>query len=609
MYTGQGTRPYVRVYVSFDTSIANYPVWTDITPKVRSVDFTRGRILELNNFDVGTCTITLDSNDGSFDPSNTSGAYYPHVTPRRRIRIQAEWDGSVYTLWTGYAENWVPTPAEAGKDLVTVLQGVDALKLLNLEKLTATWPTEPVTYRLLRAWRASQQGFSYVNTSRNLPTFARSENYTGTTTALQSMQQATDNAGGFLYCDEQGNVRFDNSDYRTTYSTSSLVTFGNAGGEMPFMSPQYAATDSRLYTQVSLTDHGGNVYTAPSSLSTQEIEYGTSTLTKSITNQADPGPYGDWTQYTDDTVGGQALANTLVARYQDPKVWIGTLKCRPDVSNTLWPNILGLTIGGLVTVNDRPAYLGGSAISYSCYIEQISHTITPGNGGWECQYVLSPAQTSTPLTGITNPVPLFSRQESGTGQVTFVASPIMYPTPGAFLIVVAQAGSSSATAPNFTISDALGGLAWTRLQQQNSSSPPRATVAIFYAVAGANRTEGSVTVTETTGLGLGIMLTGWEMTNQNASPIGATLSTASVSGSLSSAPASTSVVFTAVADLVYAASQFGVPSGYTPLVGDSQSVVLSGAAVAYQNGGAATSITWTNSDSLTPVMVALEIKH
>ena len=64
------------------------PGYIDITAKVSgSIQVNRGRSRELDSFNAGTASFTLRNEDRSFDPLNTTSAYYPGITPRTLVRI------------------------------------------------------------------------------------------------------------------------------------------------------------------------------------------------------------------------------------------------------------------------------------------------------------------------------------------------------------------------------------------------------------------------------------------------------------------------------------------------------------------------------------------
>ena len=618
--TGQGSRPILRVYVSFDADISKNTIWSEVTKYVRQVSYTRGRVQELNNFDTGTATVVLDDNGGQFDPDNTGSPYYPYVTPSRRVWIAAEWDGATYNLFTGYAENWSPIPNEAGLDRTTVLGVVDVFKLLSLNKPVLSLGTQPVPDRIASLFSAAITGAAFTtHTPRNLGVFTSATNLTGTTSQLTAMQQAATDGGGFLYCDEMGNVRYDASDYRTTHETSARITFDTSGG-VPYRDPQPAATDSRLFTQVTVSTADGATQTAPATTTAQETQYGQRTLNVSSQLYADVNATGDWTAFSDDHTGAATLASTLQARYQDAKTWIGELKFLPDAAPSVWPAALGMPLGGYVTVTDRPAYLGGGSKTNGCYVEQIDATITPENGGWEYKYTLSPSQTATPVTSLAAPVPLSSAAYTygliGNGDATTVTSSTFTPTTGA-LIVVAFSAESMFYNNAPVVTDTLGGLSWSRVF--SFSSNDNVASGFAYAVAPASPRAGAVTLTIPVGGILGAARSFYayvfEVWNAHAgSPVGATGTSTSGSVTLSGAPASTSTVLTMLCDASTGTLTLTPPSGFTTLINyQDPSVTGNSWALAMKRGSAPQTMTWSESSSIGgpyyPAVTAIEIKY
>jgi hypothetical protein len=62
----------------------------DVTEYVEQVDIRRGRSSELEGFEAGTATITLNNNDRRFDPINTSSPYYDTTTNRSGVQPRRE---------------------------------------------------------------------------------------------------------------------------------------------------------------------------------------------------------------------------------------------------------------------------------------------------------------------------------------------------------------------------------------------------------------------------------------------------------------------------------------------------------------------------------------
>lgn len=83
----------LSVGAAFGYSItASSPVWTDITPYVdiagAGVTINRGASDELSETQPGTCTLTLNNEDGRFSPGLASSPYYPNVLKNVPIRVR-----------------------------------------------------------------------------------------------------------------------------------------------------------------------------------------------------------------------------------------------------------------------------------------------------------------------------------------------------------------------------------------------------------------------------------------------------------------------------------------------------------------------------------------
>lgn len=127
--------PTPRVEIAFATAPGATPTWTDVSAYVRGGSLHRGRQNELARYEAGTCTIRLDNRDRRFDPTYTSGAYYPNVRPMKKLRLSATWNNVNYPLFVGFVESW-PQDWPGHKDSVVEVEAVDGFKVLGLAKLS-----------------------------------------------------------------------------------------------------------------------------------------------------------------------------------------------------------------------------------------------------------------------------------------------------------------------------------------------------------------------------------------------------------------------------------------------------------------------------------------
>lgn len=128
--------PTTTVEISFVSGpyIAS-PTWVNVTTYVREITTRRGRSNELQSFETGTATITLNNRDRRFDPMNTAGPYYGNLTPRRQVRITATANSITKTIYRGYIAGWPVEITDAGFDSTVTLECFDALGLLAQEEL------------------------------------------------------------------------------------------------------------------------------------------------------------------------------------------------------------------------------------------------------------------------------------------------------------------------------------------------------------------------------------------------------------------------------------------------------------------------------------------
>lgn len=404
--TGQGDRPLPRLQVSFTTGISEPPVWVDITGYARSIDYQRGRQFELDQFQAGTLTAVLSTNDGLFSPENPIGQYYGKLTPMRRVRLVAEWDGTIYPRWAGFAESWEPSANASGKDLTTTLRATDAFKATRYVDVTGTYDAA-LSGNRINSLLSGIPGIEVILTSSG--TVANQQVTLSNADPLGAAQTAAAAEQGFLYCDEDGRVRFDDRNYRLVNEITPRVVFGDVPGEAPYLDPTFTYTDEQLYTEVRVEPVDGAEQTASDATATASYGRRSLALTLPIQNSViDPTP---------DTEFSASLAQYLLSKYKSPTIRLTDMLVHPDASPSLWSVLLDAPLGGRFVVRQRPAYLiasgldsqtsptkvtgtavltaPGSIIQRTVYVERIQETIRPGAGKWEFRYGFSDAESTT----------------------------------------------------------------------------------------------------------------------------------------------------------------------------------------------------------------------
>ena len=88
--------------------------YADLTSIVQSVNITRGRNRQLDQFNAGTATISFYNASRVLDPLNTASIYYPYVLPRCPVIINA----NGVPIYTGLITDWNLDYDMANKDIM-----------------------------------------------------------------------------------------------------------------------------------------------------------------------------------------------------------------------------------------------------------------------------------------------------------------------------------------------------------------------------------------------------------------------------------------------------------------------------------------------------------
>jgi hypothetical protein len=63
--------------------------FTDITSRVTGLSLSRGKNRDLDRFNAGVLSVTVNNEDRAFDPLYTSSPFYGDIVPRRDVRVLA----------------------------------------------------------------------------------------------------------------------------------------------------------------------------------------------------------------------------------------------------------------------------------------------------------------------------------------------------------------------------------------------------------------------------------------------------------------------------------------------------------------------------------------
>lgn len=143
----------VSVTASLETTTG---VFANISARLMAGDTTRGKQRELDRYDAGRVTITLENSDRLFDPEYAAGTYYGNLLPNKRLPVTATYNGTTYPVIVGYVDRIrqvYPSPNTS----VAVFEATDGFKPLSRAPLeTSAFAQEVRADSPIRWWHLDE---------------------------------------------------------------------------------------------------------------------------------------------------------------------------------------------------------------------------------------------------------------------------------------------------------------------------------------------------------------------------------------------------------------------------------------------------------------------
>jgi hypothetical protein len=232
----------------------------DITTSIVNVSIRRGRNRILNKFEAGTANVTIYDQNGDWNPSNPSGAYYGDLKPLRKIQVYADYNGTRYYMFSGFITDY-DTSFNIGTEEVSrvTLKCVDAFRLLQGAQITTVTgaPAGQLSGARVNALLNATDwpsGLRDIDTGQSTlqadPGTAR--------TALQALRTVEDSEFGGIFLDAEGRVTFIDRDELTTSLAAPLYDFSDDGTGIAFQNAVTAYDDTLIVNDVTVTRLGGS---------------------------------------------------------------------------------------------------------------------------------------------------------------------------------------------------------------------------------------------------------------------------------------------------------------------------------------------------------------
>lgn len=233
----------------------------DLTDTTRSISIKRGRNVNRDVYEAGTCTVRIYDPSGDFNPQNAASPYYGYLTPLRKLRISATYGGTQYFLFSGYTTDYIYTYDQAENVSYVDINASDGFRLFNLAAINAVTgqasgqDTGTRINKILDTveFPSSMRSIDTGNTNTQADPATRR-------TALAAIQNCETSEQGAFYLDPEGNAVFKNRLDTTSSAGGSPIAFNQTGG-IPYKNLKFAFDDKLIVNQANVTRIGGTTQT------------------------------------------------------------------------------------------------------------------------------------------------------------------------------------------------------------------------------------------------------------------------------------------------------------------------------------------------------------
>ena len=333
--------------------------FVDLTSIVESVNITRGRSRQLDQFNSGTATIAFNNQTEILNPTNTSSPYYPFILPRCPVKILA----NGIPIYTGLITDWNLDYDISNKDMMYA-SCADNFTVLANQALNAVTPTSESTgtriNTILDLTEINYQGARSIDTgSSTLGAFAISQD----TVCLNYLQQVNTSEQGYLFIAANGTLTFKGRS--SVLNPVAGATFNTDGTGLPYQTLVNQYGDELLYNYIITQSPAGAVQTTSSATSIalyQAQQYALTNLLNSTTTE----------------VAG--LGNYLLGKYQNPVLRFTGLSTQLTALSEANQNIaLTLDLTSICSVVKNFVVGTPATETQTLIVSGVSHSITPGS--------------------------------------------------------------------------------------------------------------------------------------------------------------------------------------------------------------------------------------
>jgi hypothetical protein len=347
------------VYGVLDTSTLGGLAFADLTSLVESVNITRGRNRQLDQFNSGTATVTFNNSSRILDPLNAASIYYPFVLPRCPIIITA----NGIPIYTGLVVDWNLDYDLANQDRMYA-QCADDFTVLANQALNAFTPSAQLSgarvTTVLDRPEINYQGARQIGTgSSNLGAYA----VDAETNVLNYLQLVTTSEQGYLYMSADGVLTFKGRSEVLNKQADAVFTSNGSG--LPYQTLMNEFGDELLYNYIVTQSPAGgpfDAFDAASQSLYQSQQYALTNLLNSSASEV------------------EALGDYLLGKYKNPVLRFNGLSNQlASLSDADQNACLNLDLTDVASITKTFATGTPLSVTQTVIVSGVTHSITPGS--------------------------------------------------------------------------------------------------------------------------------------------------------------------------------------------------------------------------------------
>ena len=236
------------------------PNIVDISNQIGKISIKGGYDLFQDQFQAGTATIRVYDPTGAWNPTNPTSPYYPNLTPLRKMRVSATYNGNTSYLISGYvvAYNYTyPKDQVIAYCDIDIVDGFRLFQLANITTVSGATGGQTTGTRINKIL----DDVSWPNGLREVmddatETICQADPGTART-ALQAIKMVEFTEQGAFYMDGGGDAVFKSRRYVMGTSGQNPTYFANDGSAINYANIVFKLDDKLIINDATMSIIGG----------------------------------------------------------------------------------------------------------------------------------------------------------------------------------------------------------------------------------------------------------------------------------------------------------------------------------------------------------------